>query len=221
MRTIHAAVLERDLFFRGSYIANALITTYTQCGALDKARELFDQLLIRDVVSWNALIAGYAEQGQGDEALKCFECMKRGNISPDAVTFVCLLSACSHSGLVDEGQQYFSDMSEKYGITPDIQHETCMVDLFSRAGLFDKAMTVIKKMTFIDYPLWCCVLDACQRWGNVQLGRLAFEEAIQLDSNDAAAYLSMTSIYLAAGLQEEAKKIENMRMKNGVCHTTY
>jgi pentatricopeptide repeat protein len=200
-------------------LGNALVDMYAKCGQLEKAQEVFNELLVRDVVSWNVLISGYGQEGEGEKALFYFEKMQCDGISPDAVTLLCVLSACSHSGMVEEGRKCFADITEKHGFAPDIQHKTCMVDLFSRAGLFDNAMKMIKEMAVIDYPLWCCVLDACQRWGNVQLGRLAFEEAIRLDSNDAAAYISMASIYMAAGLQEEAKKIEAMRMRNCVCHT--
>ncbi|MCO5586113.1 hypothetical protein L7F22_040053 [Adiantum nelumboides] len=168
-----------------------------------------------DVVSWNALIGGFAQQGQAKEALDSFQGMQEEGIPPDAITFINVLNACSLSGLEDEGQMYFDNMKEKYGIAPDKQHYACMVDLFGRARAFDKAMRVIEMMPASDYlPVWSALLGACKKWGNLRLGRLAFERAIQLDGSDAAAYVLMRQIYAAAGMLEEAQNIDHMRMKN-------
>ena len=136
-------------------------------------------------------------------------------LCPNSVTFLSVLNACSHSGLVEQGQLYYEDMSKIYRITPDLGHYSCMIDLFGRAGHFDKAMEVIKEMPSSDYPpVWGALLGACQKWGNVELGRFAFDQALQLDASNDAAYACMTNIYAAAGMQEDVGKIEAMRMKN-------
>ncbi|MCO5611999.1 hypothetical protein L7F22_066260 [Adiantum nelumboides] len=161
-----------------------------------------------DEVSWNALIGGYAQQGLAEEALNCFRWMQREGTSPTAISFVNVLNACSHSGLVDEGQMLFDSMQGKYGIVPDDEHYTCMVDLFGRARHFDKAMGIIKMMPSSDSPpIWSALLGACRKWGNVALGRMAFECAVELDKCDAAAYVVMSNIYAAAGMQEEAQTL--------------
>eukprot|EP00250_Pteridium_aquilinum_P011044 c19800_g1_i1 orf=75-860(+) len=103
---------------------DALVTMYAKCGALEKAQEVFDELLVRDQVSWTALIAGYVQQGQGEQVLNCFERMQGDGLSPDAVTFSCVLNACSHLGLVEEGHEHFVSMNTKYGIEPDVEHYT-------------------------------------------------------------------------------------------------
>lgn len=150
-------------------------------------------------VLWNALIGGYAQQGLAEEALVCFQWMQCDCTSPDAVTFVCVLKACSHSG-----QVYFREMRENYGITLDKEHHTCMIDLFGCAGLFNKATTVIKEMSSFDHsPVWSALLGASRKWGNVKLGRLAFERAVQLNESDAGSYVLMADIYAAADMQKD------------------
>ena len=216
---IHDEIVAKGLLNKHIMLGNALIDMYAKCGDPEKAQELFNNLLNRDTVTWNALISGYAQQGWTWQALNAFKRMQLEGQFPDVVTFLSVLTSCSHSGLLNEGQMYYAKMMNTYGMSPSLEHQTCMVDLFGRVGFFDKAMEVIKSMDSPNYPVWCTLLGACQTWGNVKLGRLAFEEAVKLDCNNAAAYFSMASIYAAAGLQEEAEKIEAMRMKNIVCNT--
>ena len=166
---------------------------------------------------WNTLISGYAEHDYGKEVLNCFEQMKLEGVSPDAITFLCVLSACGRSGLLDEAQTIFGDMSRKYDVTPNVKHHTCMVVVFGYAGLFDKAMSVIKVMPSSDYhDIWVALLGGCRKWGNVELGILAFDQAVQLDGSCAVAYVLIANIFAAAGMQEDAEKVEAMRLKYAV-----
>ncbi|MCO5570798.1 hypothetical protein L7F22_024526 [Adiantum nelumboides] len=249
-KRIHDEIVSEGLLEKNIALGTALVDMYAKCGVLLKAQKVLDELPVRDVVSWNALIAGYAQQEQCQGALGCFQRMRSDGLSPDvaswnaliggyaqqglteealdyfqwmqqegtspnAITFVSVLNACSHSGLLDEGQMYFDNMREKYGITPNKEHYTCMVVLFGRAGFFDKAMGIIKMMPSSDHPpVWSALLGACQKWGNLKLGRLAFERAVQVDGCDDAAHILMSSIYATAGMQEEAQNIERMRTKN-------
>ena len=111
-------------------LGNALVDLYAKCGMLTKAEETLEELPIRNVVSWSTVITGYAEQGQGHEALNSFERMKSEGICPDEVTCLCILSACCHSGLLDEMQMLFGNMHKEYGIIPKLEHHTCMVMAF-------------------------------------------------------------------------------------------
>jgi pentatricopeptide repeat protein len=155
---------------------------YARCGSLAKAQEVLKDLSLRNVVSWNALISGFAQQGKGGEALDGFKQMQCEGILPNSVTFLCVLNACSHSGLVNEGQMYFTIMSEKYGIIPNSKHQACMVDLFCRTGDFKEAVAMIKKMPLCDYtPIWSGLIDACKKSGNVNLAKLAFGQVVELD----------------------------------------
>jgi pentatricopeptide repeat protein len=210
---IHNEIVDRGLLQEDTILGTSLMGMYAKCGELRKARGVFDDLLVQDVAAWNSLILGYAQQGQCDEALSCFEQMQNEKLSPDVVTLLCVLYACCHSGLIEEGQTYFTDMSKKYCIQPVIEHQTCLIDLFGRAGYFDEAMSIMKDVSTFDYPILVAILGACQKWGNVKLARLAFDQAVQLDPTSGAAYACMSNIYIAARMHEDAQKIEAMRVQ--------
>jgi pentatricopeptide repeat protein len=213
-KQVHDEIISKGLLGEEAILSTALVDMYIKCGALGKAREVFDETPIRNVVSWNALISGYSQRGQCEEALACFRKMQTEGIFPDQVTFLSVLVACCHSGRVEEGEMYFQDMNEKCCLTPGIEHETCMVELYSEAGLFDKALKVVAEMASCDYAMWCALLRACDKWGNVKVGRFAFEEAIQLDKSNSSAYACMSNIYACAGMQIDVEQIEAMRIQN-------
>ena len=211
---IYDEILRKGLLGKDVILGTMLVDMYAKSGALARAKVVLDKLPIRDVVSWSTLISRYAQHGLGKVALYCFEWMQHEGISPTAMTFLSVLNACSHSGLVYEGEVNFVSMS-KYGVIQDPEHYTCIVDTLGRAGHFEKAMLVIETMLTSDYPpLWGALLGACRKWGNVELGRLAFNNAIQLDKGNAAAYACMATIFAGAGMHEDAKKIEAMRVMN-------
>ena len=216
-KEIHAMINKSEgLLEQNVILANALVDMYAKCNMLEKAQEVLNELPNGNVVTWSSLIAGYAQQGQGKEALDCFKEMQSKNmLCPNSVTFLSILHACSHAGLVEEGLMYFEDMSKTYNITPNFEHYTCIVDLLGRAGHIDRAFAVIKKMPCSDYgPLWGTFLGSCRKWGNIKLAELAFEYAIQLDNSNDAAYVSMMNIYAAASMQKHVENVKAMRMKN-------
>eukprot|EP00250_Pteridium_aquilinum_P020682 c24906_g5_i1 orf=824-1825(+) len=174
---LHAEILRIDLLKREPFVGSTLVVMYAECGSLAKSQEVFDQLFVHDVVSWNALITGYAQHRYGEEALHCFEQMKCEGFSPDSVTFACILKACGKIGAAEKGEMYFETMSTRYGIIPTLEHQTSMVVLFGHEGHFDKMMALIKKMPYFD--CLSALVNACQKWGNTELGRLAFEHAVQ------------------------------------------
>jgi pentatricopeptide repeat protein len=188
---IHNEVINRGLLREDMVLGNALVDMYAKCGSITKAREVLQELPRRDVVSWNIVITSYAQQGQGHEAFNCFNDLKGEGISPNSVTFTCILNACTHSGLSCEAETYFRSMRRDYGIVPNLEHYSCMVILFGCAGHFDKALSVIRTMPSSLYSsMWISLLKACIKWGNVDIGTLAFKRVIQLDSGCAGAYIS-------------------------------
>lgn len=213
---IHGMIVTRGFSPReNALMGTALVDMYAKCGALAKARAMFDRIEARNVVAWNALIAGYAQVGEENAALDLLGLMISHGIEPDLVTFTGVLNACSHSGLVEQGQMWFDAMSSCYGIVPTPEHRTCMVDLLGRAGHFDRLVCMIMVMPSSDYlPIWASLLGSCRSWGNVMLGKLAFEHAIRLDPGHAPAYVSMRNIYVAAGMLEEADRIDALRLQN-------
>lgn len=197
-------------------LANTLIHAYGRCSSMADAEIVFDALPQPDVVSWTALIAGYAREGNFAATLHCYRRMLQEGVKPDGVTFLSLLAACSHAGLVDKGFEYFKSMSKDYGITPRIEHYASMVDLLGRAGNFRSIKKLLRTMPVEpDLEMWSSLLSACRKHGNVPLGKQAFDCAVRLQPGYAAAYVMMANIYLDAGMRDEAKVVNEMRQKGG------
>ncbi|KAH7353028.1 hypothetical protein KP509_19G075900 [Ceratopteris richardii] len=196
---IHDEIERQGLLEVDIMVGNALVDMYAKCGKLSKAQEVLHQLPFRDVVSWNALITGFAQGGLGEQALSCFEKMQSEGISPDAVSFLCILNVCSHLGLVDKGYEYFVNMTTKYGIIPNSECFTCIIDLFGRAGHLEKAVQLIQEMPVFDRSAnWIALLSASHKWGDIKVGRLAYEQAAQVDKMHGPAVLLMANMYSSA-----------------------
>ncbi|XP_024543183.1 pentatricopeptide repeat-containing protein At3g24000, mitochondrial-like isoform X1 [Selaginella moellendorffii] len=204
---IRKAGLENDRL-----VVNSLVAFYGRCGSMVEAQQVFDASTARDLVTWSTLMAGYSHQCDAKQAFELFERMRRENVRPDTITFVHLLSLCSHAGLVDEGKLYFEMMSREFSIAPLLEHYTCMVDLLGRANQLEKAVEMLETMPFKpDTTVWMSVLAASRKWSNVRVGRLAFDSVVSLDDKDAGAYSLMASIYASAGMWEESGEIRSLR----------
>jgi pentatricopeptide repeat protein len=173
-------------------VGNALIDMYMKCGMLAKALSVFNNLPMRNIVSWNTLITGYAQMGDLENASSMINRMKEQSIELDQVTFVSLLNACSHAGLVDHGKSCFVMMTRDYGIVPHVEQHTAIVDLLGRAGQLEMAIEMIHKAaSHPDIAMWLAVLSACQKWGSMELGKKVFDEAVGSAENDAATLCNM------------------------------
>eukprot|EP01018_Ginkgo_biloba_P028611 Gb_18166 [translate_table: standard] len=198
-------------------MGNALITMYSRCGSIESARHVFDRMPQKNMISWNAMIVGCAQHGLCKEGLQLFEQMQAVGMMPDHITFVGVLSACSHVGLVNEGRNYFASMSEFYNIPPRVEHYACMVDLLGRAGLLDEAEDFIRKMPFEPGPMvWKTFLGACRIHGNIQLGQLAAERLLQFEPQNDATYVLLSNIYAAVGRWEDVEKVRKLMNDRGV-----
>jgi len=199
------ACLESDVV-----VGSALVDMYSKCGRLDYALRFFNTMPVRNSYSWNSMISGYARHGQGEEALKLFETMKLdGQTPPDHVTFVGVLSACSHAGLLEEGFKHFESMSDSYGLAPRIEHFSCMADVLGRAGELDKLEDFIEKMPMKPNVLiWRTVLGACCRANGrkAELGKKAAEMLFQLEPENAVNYVLLGNMYAAGGRWEDLVK---------------
>ncbi|KAH7427048.1 hypothetical protein KP509_10G028200 [Ceratopteris richardii] len=205
-RVVHDEILKEGLLGTDAMLDNALVDMYAKCGVLRKAQLVLEEIPFRDVVCWNALIAGYAQQGESDRALSCFRKMELEGFHPDASTFLSLLTSCCHLGLLEEGCKCFISMITRYNITPDVNHYTCMVDLFGRAGQLQKAACLIAQMPFSDHgSVISALLTACRKLGDMSLGRWAFQRALQLDEIDGAVYALMCDIYSITGSQVDTE----------------
>lgn len=212
-KQVHGRLLKAG-FESGCYVGNALIAMYCKCGSIDEAYNVFKALGEKDIVSWNTMVAGYARHGLGEEALVIFESMKRGGIKPDDVTMVGVLSACSHTGLVEKGKQHFYTMKQQYGIEPNSQHYTCMIDLLGRAGYLVEAQNLMRKMPIEpDSATWGALLGASRMHGNTQLGENAAKMVFEMEPENSGFYVLLSNLYAASGRWSDVGKMR-LKMKD-------
>eukprot|EP01018_Ginkgo_biloba_P026033 Gb_07043 [translate_table: standard] len=198
-------------------VGTALMDMYAKCGSLELACHVFDKMSQRNVITWTAMIAGYGMHGHGENALAHFYRMQEEGLKPDHITFVAVLSACSHAGLVSEGWQYFDLMRKDYHITPRVEHYGCMVDLLGRAGQLYEAQDMIKEMPLEpDTGVWAALLSACRIHCSVELAEHVAERLLELDSHDAGTYVLMSNIYAAAGRWDDVAKMRTIMKDRGL-----
>eukprot|EP01018_Ginkgo_biloba_P026788 Gb_37509 [translate_table: standard] len=212
---IHGYII-RYGFESDIFVGNSLIDMYAKCGCVQIARQLFDKMSERNVVSWNAMIAGYGMHGFGGDALALFSQMKQTGINPNDITFICVLSACSHAGLINEGWQYFDYMSQDYCITPSMEHYACMVDLLGRAGHLNEALDFIEKMPLEPgFSVWGALLGACRIHSNIELGKCVAERIFELEPEDPGYHVLLSNIFAAAGMWNDVATVRTMMKDRG------
>ncbi|KAE8037445.1 hypothetical protein FH972_010032 [Carpinus fangiana] len=215
---IHTYISANKITLSPGFIASALIDMYSKCGHIENASHVFRCVSHRkNIGDWNSLISALATHGLGQEALEIFLDMERMEIEPDEITFLGLLTACSHGGMVDEGQYYFKIMQEKYNIVPKIQHYGCLVDLYGRAGLLEDALGVIQTMPMeADVLAWKAILSASTKHGNVAIGENAAFKVMDLAPEDSSCYILLSNIYAKARRWDDVAKVRLMMKQRGV-----
>ncbi|GAB4858395.1 Putative pentatricopeptide repeat-containing protein At3g49142 [Ancistrocladus abbreviatus] len=218
-RQIHKFVEKKSLRPNLS-LENALLDMYAKCGCLREAREVFDSMQSRDVVSWTSMISAYGVSGQGGDSAALFCKMRDEGLVPDSIAFVALISACSHAGLLEEGRHYYRMMTEEYKIVPRIEHYSCMVDLLGRAGRVDEAFTLIKEMPLEpNERVWGALLGACQVYSNVTVGLVAADHLFHMVPEQAGYYVLLSNIYAKAGKWKEVTSVRLTMKKKGIKKT--
>lgn len=201
-------------------LSNSLISMYSRCGCLEKAYEVFSGMQEKNVVTWSAMISGFAMNGHGREAINAFEEMQKMGVPPDAQTLTGVLSACSHCRLVDEGMLLFNRMTKEFGIDPNIHHYGCMVDLMGRAGMVDQAYQLIMSMDDKpDSTIWRTLLGACRIHGHVTLAERVIEHLVELKAQEAGDYVLLLNVYSSAGYWDKVAEVR-MLMKDRAIQTT-
>ncbi|KAH7574912.1 hypothetical protein JRO89_XS02G0021100 [Xanthoceras sorbifolium] len=210
-KQIHGYLI-RINFRPNTIVVSSLIDMYAKCGSLEVGRRVFyltDNK--QDPVLWNTMISALAQHGYGEEAIEMFDDMVRSGVKPERITFVVVLNACSHSGLVQEGLRYFESMTRDHGIVHDQEHYACLIDLMGRAGCFDQLMNQLEKMPCeLDGRIWNALLGASRIHGNIELGRKAAERLIELEPQSSAAYVLLSSIYSALGKWDLVEKVRQL-----------
>ncbi|KAA8519092.1 hypothetical protein F0562_013348 [Nyssa sinensis] len=210
----------RSGFRRNVCICNTLIDMYIKCGCLEAARRVFEVMEERTIVSWSAMIQGLAMHGHAEEALRLFSKMMQIGVKPNGVTFIGLLYACSHMGLINEGRMFFSSMTRDHGIIPQIEHYGCMVDLFSRAGLLQEAHEFIRKMPIKpNGVVWGAFLGGCRVHKNVEMAEEAIKHLLELDPLNDGYYVVLSNIYAEAKRWEDTARVRKLMRDQGVKKT--
>lgn len=215
-RWLHAYIKSQKIRL-DEILGSALINMYGKSGCLNGAMEAFNETNKKNVDTWNAIISSLATNGHSSKAIEFFYLMEDCNVQPDAITFSSILSACSHAGTVENGIRYFEIMKDKHGIQPDIIHYGCMVDLFGRAGFFDKAKEIIKTMPIKpDKVVWKALLSACRVHKNFELGEQAGLKLIELAPNDHASYVLLSNIYAMQGKWNDVHKVRRIMRERAI-----
>ncbi|KAL2344627.1 hypothetical protein Fmac_005912 [Flemingia macrophylla] len=203
-------VYAESVGYKGNlFVGNALIDMYAKCGVIVSAVHVFNCLDVKDIITWNTIINGLAMHGYASDALRLFEEMKGVGERPDGVTFVGILSACTHMGLVKDGFLHFQSMVDDYSIVPQIEHYGCMVDLLGRAGLIDQAVDFVRKMPMEpDAVIWAALLGACRIYKNVEVAELALQRLIELDPQNPANFVMLSNIYKDLGRWQDVARLK-------------
>lgn len=216
-KQIHTYILRNQYESTILHVENCLIDMYSKSGDIETARAVFDNLRIRNSVSWTSLMTGYGMHGRGEEALWVFQDMRKAGLVPDGVTFVVLIYACSHAGMVDEGVKYFNTMEKDFGVVPRAEHYACMVDLLGRAGRLGEAVKIIKAMKMEPTPVvWVALLSACRLHGNVNFAEYAANKLAELQSDNDGSYTLLSNIYANARRWKDVARVRSLMKCTGV-----
>ncbi|EYU19088.1 hypothetical protein ABFS82_13G184100 [Erythranthe guttata] len=209
-RQVHGLIVKNG-YANDVYVGTGLIDMYCKCGDVDGARQFFDTMPCKNTVTWNEMIHGYAQNGRGEDAVRLFENMIEASFKPDCITFVAVLTACSHSGLVDIGLRIFDTMMQEHGVEPVSDHYTCVIDSLGRAGRFNEVEEIIDKMGCKDDPIiWEVLLSSCRVHANVKLARRAANELFRLDPTNSASYSLMANMYSSLDRWDDVEDVRGV-----------
>nr|XP_023920532.1 pentatricopeptide repeat-containing protein At1g26900, mitochondrial [Quercus suber] len=216
--------VEEEKMVLDMVLGTALVDMYAKCGFLEKAIEIFDRMVSKDVKSWTAMISGYGAHGQARNAIMLFYRMEEEGFRPNEITFLAVLSACSHGGLVSEGMRCFERMVCEYGLSPKVEHYGCLIDLLGRAGLLEEAHKLIQSLPIKgDATAWRSLLAACRVYGNVELGECVKRVLVKIFDEHPTDSILLSSTYAIAGRLPEERRMQEMKedsiMKEVKCHS--
>ncbi|KAL5697871.1 hypothetical protein ACHQM5_028976 [Ranunculus cassubicifolius] len=198
-------------------VGSALIDMYSKCGSLKEACEVFESMKDRNVFSYTAMIVGFAMHGKAVAAVNLFHEMVKTNIKPNRVTFVGVLTSCSHVGMVEEGRHLFASMEKDYGIKPDADHYACMVDILGRAGHLEEALKLAETMPFEPHGgVWGALLGACRVHGNPDIAEMAASHLFELEPDSVGNYILLSNIYALSDRKEDVSKVRKLMREKGL-----
>ncbi|CAH2053195.1 unnamed protein product [Thlaspi arvense] len=220
-RQIHGFALKSSQVRFDVALGNSLIDMYAKSGEIDDAALAFEEMDEKDVRSWTSLIAGYGRHGNIEKAIDLYSKMEHEGIKPNDVTFLSLLSACSHTGETELGWKIFSKMINKHGIKAREEHLSCIIDMLARGGHLEEAYELIrseKGVMSLGSSTWGAFLDACRRHGNVQLSEVAATQLMSMEPKKPVNYINLASVYAATGAWDNALKTRELMKESGFCN---
>ncbi|KAF3779298.1 Pentatricopeptide repeat-containing protein [Nymphaea thermarum] len=216
-KAVHSYIARTGIGNYDAYVTNALMDMYVKCGCMLYAEKVFETMEQRDVVSWNIMVQGAIIHGKGEAALALFDQMVEEGVSPDGVTFVGVLSACSHGGLVDKGWNLFNNMIPRYGVVPSGKHYACMVDLLGRAGQFDTVYDFIIQMPLQPTAsLWGALLASSKIHENVEMAVYASEHLLELQPENPGNYVLLSNTYASTGRWNDVDHVRKLMTERGI-----
>ncbi|XP_015967918.1 putative pentatricopeptide repeat-containing protein At5g59200, chloroplastic [Arachis duranensis] len=216
-RWIHMYMHKCNVKFN-QIVVGALINMYSRCGDIDEAQLLFDDMKVKDVSSYNSMICGLALHGMSTEAIELFREMLKQGISPNSITFVGVLNACSHGGLVELGFEIFQSMETLHGIKPHIEHHGCMVDILGRVGRLEEAYNFIERMgaQHVDDKMLCALLSSCKIHRNSEVGEQVAKRLSECSKMDSGSYIMLSNFYASLGRWNFAAEFREKMEKGGI-----
>ncbi|KAE8650479.1 hypothetical protein Csa_009858 [Cucumis sativus] len=213
---VHAYIKRNGLTIN-VILGTTLIDMYMKCGCVETALEVFYGMIEKGISTWNALILGLAMNGLVESSLDMFSNMKKCHVTPNEITFMGVLGACRHMGLVDEGQHHFYSMIHDHKIQPNVKHYGCMVDLLGRAGKLQEAEELLNRMPMTpDVATWGALLGACKKHGDSEMGRRVGRKLIELQPDHDGFHVLLSNIYASKGKWDDVLEIRGMMTKHRV-----
>ena len=214
---IHSYANAKGFLRKVIAVGNSLVDFYCKCGNLSVAWSIFNEMPKKNVVSWNAMIAGLAYNGEGEAGVGLFEDMVGEGVTPTDSTFVGVLACCAHAGLVDTGRELFASMSAKFELSPKLEHYGCVVDLLGRCGNVTEAYELIRSMPMKPTAaLWGALLSACRTHGEGEVAEAATKELIRLEPWNSGNYVLLSNIYAEEGRWDEVEKVRVLMRGSGI-----
>lgn len=227
-KQVHANII-RSIIDVGAdvFLQSLLIEMYGKCGLVDSANRVFNMMGYEvgktqsDVVLWTSMLGVYGRDGNYIEAIRLFENMLMEGIRPDRVAFLTVISACGHTGQVDLGMEYFESMTRDYGLVASQEHYSCLVDLLCRAGELERACKLVSEMPFTGdescaISMWGALLSACNDCGNVNLGKLVAQRALELEPDNVGVYVLLSNMYARNGMWAEIEQLRESIKQKGL-----
>jgi pentatricopeptide repeat protein len=204
--------LETDVF-----VGNSIVVMYTKCGNINDGVAVFKRIQEKNIVSWNSIIVGCAQHGCGFWTLTLFNQMIRAGVDPDEITFTGLLSACSHSGMLQKGRRFFKYFSQNKHIEVKLEHYSCMVDVLGRCGELEEAEEFIRNMPIkANSLIWLALLSACRMHSNLYVAERAAKCIFDLEPNCSAAYVLLSNLYASANRWGDVSRIRGKMKHSGI-----